>query len=508
MVHTPWRAVLVLLAASAVLFFYGLADRDLWSSHEARAAQDASSILEEGRWGLPQLYDRHAELQKPPLYYWLVAGIGWWRGGVDAWAVRLPAAISATLIVLTVYFLCHARGRSGAGLAAALMLATSLHFTWLARVGRIDMPLTLATTLSLVGFYLCMPGRPSEPSTAAFAKLAAKPLGYIAAGAAVLLKGPIGLLLPAATLAAFLAFEVGFRSAIRPRTWLRWAGDYGLWWGAPLVALIVLPWFIWANGETDGQLWSVFFVKHNLERGLGGGTLTAHPWWFYGPRLLADALPWSVVLVPAIFLFFRRGWWPEDREARFGLIWLGATMVLLSLSRFKRADYLLPAYPGVAIFLGCVRQRWGTTYSLGKVTAVAFATAITGCLVGWIGFLNFSVTGQDARLEWRSFAQEIRHRAPAPQLIIFFRAEAHALAFHVGRPVDTILEWENLDVWAGRPEIYYVVMPPDCAAEWSRHLSHGRLVEVLRSSGLGENDQPHPLVLLRTCHDPPQPPSG
>jgi hypothetical protein len=113
--------------------------------------------------------------------------------------------------------------------------------------------------------------------------------------------------------------------------------------------------------------------------------------------------------------------------------------------------------------------------------------------------VNFSLVAQDTRLEWRSFAAEIRKRAPAPQLVIFFRAEAHALAFHVGRPIDTILEWENLDVWAGRPETYYVVMPPDCAADWPSQLVHGRLEEVLRSDVGSEGSQQRPLVLMRTC---------
>src|SRR6266851_7145909 len=56
-----------------LLFFHGLADRDLWNSHEARAAMDAQTILDDGDWGLPQLFDGRLELQKPPLYYWLVA---------------------------------------------------------------------------------------------------------------------------------------------------------------------------------------------------------------------------------------------------------------------------------------------------------------------------------------------------------------------------------------------------------------------------------------------------
>src|SRR5712691_4001392 len=75
------------------LFFYRLADRDLWSSHEGRAAQDAQTLLSDHRWGLPRLFDGKVELQKPPLYYWLVAGIAALRDGqVDAWSVRLPAA--------------------------------------------------------------------------------------------------------------------------------------------------------------------------------------------------------------------------------------------------------------------------------------------------------------------------------------------------------------------------------------------------------------------------------
>src|SRR5437660_656510 len=95
------RTLFRLLATAAiglalyVLFFHRLADRDLWSSHEARAAMNAQTILEDGTWGLPHLYDGKPELQKPPLYYWLVAGLGWLRGGVvDAWSVRLPATIA------------------------------------------------------------------------------------------------------------------------------------------------------------------------------------------------------------------------------------------------------------------------------------------------------------------------------------------------------------------------------------------------------------------------------
>ena len=55
-----WRSARLLFVffsclscVSWFLFFHRLADRDLSSSHEARAAQDAQTILEDGRWGLP-----------------------------------------------------------------------------------------------------------------------------------------------------------------------------------------------------------------------------------------------------------------------------------------------------------------------------------------------------------------------------------------------------------------------------------------------------------------------
>src|SRR5262245_19836755 len=158
-----WRAglpVCVLLIYAGFLFLVGLGDRDLLSSHEARAAQNGQMIISEGCWGLPRLFDRHIEMQKPPLYYWLVALFGHLSGGeVGAWAVRLPAALSALGCVLFVYYLGHKSGRARGGFLGALVLASCLHFTWLARVGRIDMPLTFTVTVSVGCIYLGSWGR-------------------------------------------------------------------------------------------------------------------------------------------------------------------------------------------------------------------------------------------------------------------------------------------------------------------------------------------------------------
>src|SRR5262245_10078373 len=108
---SSFRLLLAALALACVfLFGYRLADRDLWSSHEARAAMDAQALCD-GEL-VPRLYDGRPEVQKPPLYYYLVAALAQARGGVvDAWAVRLPSALSALGCVLLLAVVLARQGR-------------------------------------------------------------------------------------------------------------------------------------------------------------------------------------------------------------------------------------------------------------------------------------------------------------------------------------------------------------------------------------------------------------
>src|SRR5439155_21582747 len=78
-------------------------------------------------------------------------------------------------------------------------------------------------------------------------------LAYLGAVVAVLLKGPIGLLLPAAVAGVYLCVEGELPSPRQGRCWLRLARQLGLAWGLPLVAVLVLPWYLWAEVQTKGK---------------------------------------------------------------------------------------------------------------------------------------------------------------------------------------------------------------------------------------------------------------
>jgi 4-amino-4-deoxy-L-arabinose transferase-like glycosyltransferase len=488
--HSIAISLLLIIALAFFLFFYRLGDRDLWSSHEGRAAQDAETILEDGHWGLPHLFDRkYVDLQKPPLYYWMVAGIASLRGAtVDTWAVRLPSALSALGCVILIFWFGAHRSRFFAGLTGALMLATAVHFSWLARIGRIDMPLTFAISLALVCFYL---GR-MEKSWFWFLT------AYLGLAVAVLLKGPIGLVLPGVAFAAWLLVEGELPMPWQWRSWMSLGNRFGLWWGFPLILIIAGPWFFWAASQTDGALEKSLWY-HNVVRAIGGTEgMRARPALFYIPRFAVDFLPWSLLVPIGVWHIFQHKRWEEDPEARFGLIWLVSMTAVLSCVGFKRADYLLPAYPGAALFVGYAGERWIQTVQHPVRLAGAFSSLVASCLVGWYIHVDWTLPRAEAEREDRTFAAVIRQYAPAPDPVIFFRVEEHSLAFHVGRPLDTLLEWENLDFWAGQPRPFYIVMAPETVREWPANLHHGSLEVVTSNVELAGGKHDHPLILLRT----------
>jgi 4-amino-4-deoxy-L-arabinose transferase-like glycosyltransferase len=482
--------VAILCALAGLLFFYGLGDRDLTSSHEARAGQNAAVILETGRWGMPRLFDEQIELQKPPLYYWLVALLAVMRGQVDAWAIRLPAAMSALACVVLLFTLLWRGQRPVAGFVAACVLASCWHFTWLARVGRIDMPLTLAVTAALGCFYL---GGASWTWRAG---------GYVAVAFGILLKGPIAAVLVGAVA---LGMTVAETESARPGALLRQVGgrlaSRSFILGTILVMLIAAPWFVWANLHTDGRLWDVFVVYHNFERGFGSETLAAHPWWYYGARIWIDAFPWSLALPAAAAIGWHHGgWrgfaWRGDRAFRLGLIWFLAIFIVLSCLRFKRADYLLPAFPGLALLVGAVAERWWSV-SRPRWALPVFAAILLGTVAFW-GIYQHT---DEERWPYRTAAAKIRADAGPETPIIFFRAEAHPLAFHLRRPLGTIREWENLEIWANEPRPVYFVMPGDCARAWPEQLQRGRLEEVFALGDLLDAKRDRDLVVMRNVPD-------
>ena len=483
---------------------------------------DAQTMLDDGAWGLPHLFSGEPELQKPPLYYWLVAFIALLRGGtVDAWAVRLPAACSAVLCLLGLVAFGRARGRAIAGVTAAVVLMSALHFTWLARIGRIDMPLTLTTGLAVGAVYL------SRTYHEALGTIPLLLLAYISIAAGVLLKGPIGAVLPFAVIGSHLLIEGALPPPWRWRPWLRFIHELGLWWGLPLVLALALPWFLWVDAATHGEFFRVFILRHNIERGFGGPTLRSSVWWFYGPQFVADFLPWSLLLPTAVYLCWRRGYWRTDPEARLGMVWLLAVTLVLSCAAssapticfphirappcsldlflpMKNAAGAKPKSRAACIGLEPVRKgvwnlcnfRVPDTFSHRLLCLLPCILALTMTAV-WLVRVNYGLPAEEPFRDYTKFAAEVRKRTPRPDEVLFFRTEAHPLAFHVGRPLAVLVEWKDLEARASARDRAYVVMPERTAAEAVRSLPDVHFEELLHNTELSGGRHERPLVLVR-----------
>jgi hypothetical protein len=306
-----------------------------------------------------------------------------------------------------------------------------------------------------------------------------------------LLKGPVALALIGPAAAAWLVVERRYSRVQLPIT--------SLLLGPLVVAAVALPWFVWMNAATDGEFFRVFFWHHTVARFTGSSPLLAsHPAWYYLPRFAMDFLPWTPALVALLVWSARSGHWQNDPAMRFGVV-AGVVMVaVLSAAKFKRADYLLPAYPFAAIALGCAAETWcvfRTNPRTVRSVQWGFAGVLAAVGVGWA----MMVLVVEPCEEQRPFAEAIRDHAPAPQVILQFRMESHLLSYHLGPPLHTLVEWGELNERLAAPGPHFVVMPPEYVFTAGEIVTSRKLVEVTRLERHTSGKPAKPLVFLRTA---------
>jgi hypothetical protein len=176
--------------------------------------------------------------------------------------------------------------------------------------------------------------------------------------------------------------------------------------------------------------------------------------------------------------------------------------VVLSCARFKRADYLLPAYPFAAIVVGCAAQSWLESRANARTVRISkqlFVGVLVAVIVGWVVMTTVIEPTEQAREVKRRFATAIRSHAPAPHTILQFRMESHLLSYHLGRPLHTLVEWGDLNERLAAPGPHFVVMPPEYVLAASQIVTSRKLVEVARLEEYTAAKPPRPLVFLRTA---------
>ncbi|MFH0953106.1 MAG: glycosyltransferase family 39 protein [Verrucomicrobiota bacterium] len=364
-----WSLALLLLFAVPALSWQ-LGSRGLNEPDEGRYATISYEMYAGGDWMTPRLYDR-AHFDKPPLTYWLMAS-AYRVFGVNEWAARLPAALSALGTLLLTWSLGRRLFGPIEALLAGLVLLTSPMFFVVARLCDCNMLLTFWTTLcfwALVGWFA--DGRRWQLL-----------LFYAAAGVSFLVKGPVG---PLVVLLSILAFR------LTQPVGLLWRPFASLG-GILLAALIALPWFILACLQRP-ELWD-FFVLREL---LGRFATTVHgrveaPW-YYLVIFPVAVLPWLPAALAG--LLDARRHWRAAPAVRLLVCWVIVPLVFFTLSRSKIPSYILPILPAVALIAGRqIPSLWSK-----RVGAWIQAGFTAACVAGLV--FGFRAFGRER--EWSTF---------------------------------------------------------------------------------------------------------
>lgn len=330
------RDLLTIVLGAGLLFFVSLGARDLWNPNEPIYGRAVAEMTERGDWLIPTVNGR-VFAEKPILYFWAALASAELLGGVDELSLRLPTATAALASAVLVYLLVLPyAGRRRAGLTVALF-ATLFQVFWAARAVQMDV-LVLASTLGILVPLTRLLDFGARPLPAfAWAGLAAG-LGFLA-------KGPVTLVVPGIALLGYAAATRRIRHLLRPSALL----------GVAVAVAVAVPWLAWLAlaGQTD-FLYEVLF-RQNVTRFLDAWD-HQQPWWYYLKYLWIDYAPWSLLL-PAAALTAARD--DDERNLhRLSWVWILAVIAFFSLSDSKRAPYILPIAPAVAILASGVVERW------------------------------------------------------------------------------------------------------------------------------------------------------
>ena len=511
------RRLVAVLVVIAPLFFWRLG-RPGFSDTEGMFAEPAREMLVTGDWVTPRM-NGEPFLTKPPLVYWLSAALFTLTGPTEH--ARLWPALAGLATVATTGALGALLFGEGAGIAAALILATSVGFFVESRLLRADMVLVLAITLAL---YIYVRLRRGGGVLAA--------VGFWATiGLGMLDKGLLAVLLPGGIIAAAEAAE----GVLRPRTLIARLRALHAPLGMVVLAVLAGPWHALASLRNPGFLWDytvnqhlLFFFDEKLPRDSIPDSLA-----FFLTMFPLRGLPWSLLLPAAAVWAYRTARDDPARASAVGLVasWVAVVVGFFALASSRLEHYSLPALPAMALLVGAMlvdaRSRVGLGWLIGPLVAAAalalgvlllpparliawidptltglgldalarptgllLAAALSGMglllarhrtrlalAVGVAGTAALLVVVQvahervEALFSWRPFAQMIHDRAPNGARVFFRASDEYQLCggleYYLRRPVDLLAPpgWVPPTFLAGRTERLFT-SPAELGRAW------------------------------------------
>ncbi len=328
--------ILGVLGLSGVTALWMLPARAL-NSHECFVSVTAREMLATNDYVWPTL-NGAARLQKTPLCYWLVAGVGRVTGRVDELSARLPSALCAILSSLVIFYYVGRWMSPRIGALSACVWATSLTYMRCSHSARPDMVMTFFIIVCMLSFYDAATA--SERRRQVFAAI----VFWVSFAAANLAKGPAPVAYVAVALGAYIVVT---------RRW-RVIGRMLPVAGSLIFLLVVVPWVLFVGNRLN---WDLTLWKHEYFDRLFGSYRPGHfPIYYYVGQMFKYFTPWIAFWPIALFTPFYKVWEEKRPVMMYMWIWFVADFLFVSIDGGKRQHYIVPLIAPMAILTGVILE--------------------------------------------------------------------------------------------------------------------------------------------------------
>lgn len=377
--NTNFCYLSILIILCIIFLFLGLGSFPLIDVDETRYATMARDMVLTGDWNNLMLNDIPF-LEKPPLYFWLVASSITVFGSFNPFTVRFPIALMSFILVLATYFLGKRVVDEKFGFYSAAILLSSFFFLMLSHIAILDSLLMVFIALALYSGFMCTICKPENKKWFILAF-------YLAMGLGVLAKGILACAIPAVVMFIYLICTKNLKMILNPFHFL----------GIFIFLVVITPWHYLMHKTYGEFFWVEYFVRHHFARFINSETIgRERPFLYFVPIFLVGFMPWMFLFIDFLISGtkkgiskIKKGFMIENDLERFVLLSLISFLfmfLLFSVSSTKLPTYILPVYPFSAVLLGfywySADKKGECLKSLNALTLVLAAIFIIAAIAG------------------------------------------------------------------------------------------------------------------------------
>ena len=393
--HRSASLFLLVIAVASVVLFYRLGDPALKNWDESIYAEVAKEILQSRDW--LTLHWQHFDwFEKPPLTFWLMAGLFRFFG-VNEFSARAVSAFAGVGLVAVIYGIGKLQRGPICGLIAALILLTTFQFVQMSRLVTTDVLLVFFIYLAIYGYLRVRDGDRRWWY-----------LVSVSCALGFLVKSFASVLAPA-TIAFAVVVDRQVNETLKATQF----------WFSVLAGLAIsIPWhatMIYLHGSA---FVNEYFYYHVWSRTITPIEGHSGAYWFYFREIWEKIYPWwSIAPFAVVFNI----WQIKRGRSSVALLALAVFVFgFYTVAQTKMTSYILPVYPALALLISeLFAALWDRRRVAIRVAVILICVGFAYEAIGKIRSYYVRIEDQDEAI--KELASLAAAPSSPPVLIVYSR---------------------------------------------------------------------------------------